>query len=68
MSYHLGTSLRRPRSLSGTWTENATKAMQENPDYFTWWYSAKSIGLGVAVGIIGYFLGRESMRRGRRES
>lgn len=38
--------------------ENAQHAIQTSPKYFLWWYSAKSIGLGVAVGIIGFLIGR----------
>ena len=31
------------------WSADAKKAMQENPDHFVWWYTAKSIGLGVGI-------------------
>ncbi len=36
------------------------RAMRQAPDYWLKWYTAKSVGLGVAVGIIGYLIGRGS--------
>lgn len=43
---------------------DARTAIVQAPDYFVWWYTAKSIGLGVAVGIIGFLIGRATARRG----
>jgi len=43
---------------SSVWTKNARRAMQQAPDYFVWWYTAKSIGLGVAVAFAAYYLGK----------
>lgn len=43
--------------------ESAREAITRNPDYFVWWYTAKSIGLGVAVGLIGFFAGQASCKK-----
>jgi hypothetical protein len=50
------------KQLSG-FTSDARTAITANPDYFVWWYTAKSIGLGVAVGLIGFLIGRASSHR-----
>ena len=42
----------------GTFHEDARTAMTANPDYFVWWYSAKSIALVAAVAWGAYLLGR----------
>lgn len=42
------------RQLHG-WSEDAQKAMTENPKYFVWWYTAKSLALVGAVGAAIYF-------------
>ena len=47
-----------------SWTGNARRAMNANPDYFVWWYTVKSIGLAAAVGLACYYAGRN---RGMRE-
>lgn len=41
---------------------DARTAITTSPDYFVWWYTAKSIGLGVAVGIIGFLIGRATRK------
>lgn len=46
----------------GDFHADARVAITQAPDYFVWWYTAKSIGLGVTVGIIGFLLGRASKR------
>lgn len=46
-----------------TWNNNAKKAMLENPDYFIWWYTVKSVGLGVVAAVAAYYIGKD---RGRR--
>lgn len=51
-----------------TWNSNAKKAMQDNPDYFVWWYTAKSIGLGVAAAVAAYYIGKDRARREGRGS
>lgn len=44
---------------------DAKTAMTQAPDYFVWWYTIKSIGLGVAVAALAFVLGRASVRKGR---
>lgn len=46
------------------WSDGAKRAMQENPDYFVWWYTVKSVGLGVVAAVAAYYIGKE---RGRSE-
>jgi len=41
------------------------KAIAENPDYFVWWYTVKSVGLGIAAAYAAYLLGRDHGRRSR---
>jgi hypothetical protein len=48
------------------WSADAKKAMQENPDYFVWWYTAKSIGLGVVAAVAAYYIGKDVARRERK--
>lgn len=40
------------------WSEDALKAMQDNPDYFVWWYTTKSMALVVAAVAAAYFYGK----------
>lgn len=47
----------------GDFSSDARVAIKQAPDYFVRWYTLKSIGLGVAVGIIGFLIGRASVRR-----
>lgn len=42
--------------------DDARQAITTNPDYFVWWYTAKSIGLCVAVAALTFMLGRASKR------
>jgi hypothetical protein len=42
--------------------DDARQAITANPDYFVWWYTAKSIGLCVAVAALTFMLGRASRR------
>ena len=44
-------------------SDDARTAIQAAPDYFVWWYTAKSIGLCVAVAAFTFMLGRASCRR-----
>lgn len=46
-------------------SEDAKKAIVENPDYFVWWYTVKSVGLGVVAAYAAYLLGREHGRRAK---
>ncbi|MFZ2152103.1 MAG: hypothetical protein WAV09_03285 [Minisyncoccia bacterium] len=54
--------MKRPRKLNG-WSSDAKKAITENPDYFVWWYTVKSVGLGVVACIAAYYIGKEMARR-----
>jgi len=47
----------------GAFSSDARVAITQAPDYFVWWYTAKSIGLGVAVGVIGFLIGRATAKR-----
>lgn len=47
----------------GTFSDDARKAITVAPDYFVWWYTAKSIGLCAAVAALAFVLGRASVRR-----
>lgn len=54
-----------------SFTANAKRAMNQNPNYFVWWYTVKSVGLAVAVGTAAYYAGksvgiREGIREGRQ--
>ena len=49
--------------LGGTWTDDAVAAMQDNPPYFAWWYSIKSIGLVIAVATAAYYAGKDAAKR-----
>jgi hypothetical protein len=53
----------RPQYQLGNFSADARTAITQAPDYFVWWYTAKSIGLGVAVGIIGFLIGRATVKR-----
>jgi hypothetical protein len=43
--------------------DEARAAVEKAPGYFMWWYTAKSIGLGVAVGVLGFMFGRASCKK-----
>lgn len=47
------------------WSADAKKAMQDNPDYFIWWYTVKSVGLGVVAALAAYYIGKDAGRRSR---
>ncbi len=49
----------------GAWSDDARQAMTQNPDYFLWWYTVKSVGLGVVAAYAAYQLGR---RHGERRA
>lgn len=52
------------RYLSG-FSDDARKAITENPDYFVWWYTVKSVGLGLVAAYAAYLLGRSHGQRAR---
>lgn len=47
----------------GSFSTDARMAMTTSPDYFVRWYTLKSIGLGLAVGVIGFLIGRATAKR-----
>ncbi len=47
-------------ALAG-WSDDAKDAMLDNPDYFIWWYTVKSVGLAA----LAYYVGKEH-GRGRK--
>ena len=65
MSFTSYQSSKAPSALGTGWQENAVSAIQENPKYFVWWYTAKSLALVGAVAWATYLLGKEA---GRKES
>lgn len=50
------------RRTLGAWTDDAERAVTENPRYFMWWYTAKSLSIVAAVGVAAYYVGKS---RGR---
>ena len=50
----------RPQ-LTG-FADDARKAITVAPDYFVWWYTAKSIGLAVTLAAFTFMIGRASRR------
>jgi hypothetical protein len=48
--------LARTRGFSN----DAKKAMMSSPDYFVWWYTAKSMGLVLAVAALAFYAGKAS--------
>lgn len=54
-------------AFSKKWSSNARQAMAKQPDYFVWWYTAKSIALVGAIATAAYFAGKaRGVRIGRR--
>lgn len=51
----------RPQ-LTG-FADDARKAIVENPDYFVWWYTVKSVGLAVTLAALTFMIGRASCKR-----
>jgi len=47
----------------GSFSSDARKAMETAPDYFVWWYTVKSIGLGVAAAALAFMIGRATAKR-----
>lgn len=54
-------SMVRPQ-LHG-FADDARTAIQQAPEYFVWWYTAKSIGLAVVFAAFTFMLGRASVKR-----
>jgi len=53
------------RQIHG-WSEDAQKAITENPKYFVWWYTAKSVALVIAGGAAIYFYCKWQQTKKRR--
>lgn len=49
--------------LLGAFSDDARHAIQSAPDYFVWWYTVKSVGLGVAFAALAFMIGRASCKR-----
>ncbi len=49
----------------GLFAEDARKAITAAPDYFVWWYTAKSIGLCAVAAGLAFMIGRATVK-GRR--
>lgn len=49
----------------GSFQSDARQAMQAAPDYFVWWYTVKSVGLGVAFAALAFMIGRATAKGGR---
>jgi hypothetical protein len=56
MSHH---PVRAPRPLAN-WSEDAQRAVTENPGYFMRWYTLKSLGLVAAVAVAAYYIGKNN--------
>jgi hypothetical protein len=75
MSFDLLTRKQGPRDWScgsapaateaAGWGDDARRAMNAAPNYFVWWYTAKSIGLGVMASALAFMMGRASANRKR---
>ncbi len=58
--------IQHDQRLNG-WSDDARKAIVENPDYFVWWYTVKSVGLAVSFAALALMVGRELGRRRKRK-
>jgi len=51
----------KPFPLAG-WSDDAKQAITDNPDYFVWWYTVKSVGLGIVIGLAAYWFARSKCK------
>lgn len=51
------------RSRLGDFSTDTRTAIVRAPDYFVWWYTVKSVGLGVAVAALAFVIGRTTAKR-----
>ena len=51
---------RDPLARRGAFANHARQAIQDNPDYFVWWYTVKSLLLVAAIGVASFFAGKSS--------
>jgi len=47
----------------GSFQSDARQAIQAAPDYFVWWYTVKSVGLGVAFAALAFMVGRATAKK-----
>lgn len=52
----------RPQPQLSGFSDDARQAMKASPDYFVWWYTTKSIALGVAAAALAFMIGRATKR------
>lgn len=52
-----------PTEIISGFSIDAREAIQTHPDYFVWWYTAKSIALCASLCTVAFLLGRSSARR-----
>jgi hypothetical protein len=59
MAFDLLTRKKTGRDWScGGFGDEARRAMSVAPDYFVWWYTIKSVGLGVVAAGLAFMVGR----------
>lgn len=68
MAFDLIARKQRPRDWScgsdvAGFGDDARRAMNAAPSYFVWWYTVKSVGLGVVAAGLAYMLGRASVKK-----
>jgi len=49
-------------SRVGGFSSNAQAAITQNPNYFVWWYTIKSVALCASLMALAFFVGRGSRR------
>ena len=54
-----------PQNQLAGWHDDARRAIVENPDYFVWWYTLKSVGLAAVAALAAYYIGKDVSRRTR---
>jgi hypothetical protein len=64
MAFDLLTRKQKARDWScGGFGGDARRAMDAAPDYFVWWYTVKSVGLGVVAAGLAFMIGRASVKK-----
>jgi hypothetical protein len=67
MAYDLLKKTRTARDWScGSFGDDARRAMEASPDYFVWWYTIKSVGLGAVAAGLAFMIGRASAQKKTR--
>jgi len=44
------------------WSDDAKQAITDNPDYFVWWYTVKSVACGVFVALAAYWFAKSQCK------